>query len=255
MFNGKRLSNVSTADIEAYVQARQASGAANATANRELAALKRMFRLAIRAGKLYHRPYIPMLREDNVCQGFFEREAFESVRKHLPEELRPLVTFAFVTGWRVPSEVLTLQWRQVDMIAGTIHLEPGTTKNGLGRTFVFTDIDELREALELLRERHDTLRKQGMLCPWVFHRAGRQIRDFRRVWQSACQAAGCPGRVVHDLRRTAVHNLERAGIPRHVAMQMTGHLTESVYRRYDIVSHEDLVLAGRKLNRAMCTAK
>lgn len=250
-FTRWRMANLTTPNVQAYVQHRQEDGAANATINRELAALKRMFTLAVQAGKLIHRPYIPMLAEDNVRQGFFERDAFESVRSHLPEELQGVVTFAYVTGWRVPSEVLTLQWHQVDMELGTVRLEPGTTKNRRGRTFVFADLTDLRLALEAQRDRHEELRQRGTICPWVFHRNGTPIRDFRGAWKTACRLAGCPGRVPHDLRRSAVRNLERAGVPRHVAMQMTGHKTESVYRRYDIVSHDDLAAAGRRLNTAM----
>ena len=73
------------------------------------------------------------------------------------------------------------------------------------------------------------------------------IRDFRKVWKNACAAAGVPGRIPHDLRRTAVRNLERAGVPRSVAMQLTGHKTESVYRRYAIVSESDLAEGTAKL--------
>jgi len=82
--------------------------------NRELATLKRMFSLAKQAGKLHGMPHIEKLREDNVRRGFFEREQFEAVRANLPVELQAVVTFAYITGWRLKSEVLPLEWRQVD---------------------------------------------------------------------------------------------------------------------------------------------
>ncbi len=72
-------------------------------------------------------------------------------------------------------------------------------------------------------------------------------RGFSKRWQTACKNAGVPGRLLHDFRRTAVRNLERAGVARSVAMKMTGHKTESVYRRYAIVSDADLQEASRKL--------
>src|SRR6185312_2356136 len=115
-----------------------------ATINRELAALKRMFTLAIRSAKLMHRPHIPMLREDNTRRGFFERAQFEAVRAHLPLPLQAVATFAYYTGWRTKSEILPLKWSQVDRVAGIVRLEPGTTKNREGRTFKYSEIAELR---------------------------------------------------------------------------------------------------------------
>lgn len=109
--------------------------------NRELAALKRAGSLAARAtpSKLHVRPFIiPMLAEDNTREGFFEREQFEAVRRHLPEALRPFVTVAYITGWRVPSELLPLMWSRVDFKAGTLRLDAGTTQNKDGRMFVIT---------------------------------------------------------------------------------------------------------------------
>jgi integrase len=88
--------------------------------------------------KLLMKPHIPMLKENNVRTGFFEREQFLSVQKHVPEDLRPLMAFFYLTGWR-HSEVLALQWRHVDLVAGRVSLDPGTTKNDAGRTFPFTD--------------------------------------------------------------------------------------------------------------------
>ena len=88
---------------------------------------------------------------------------------------------------------------------------------------------------------------KGIICPWVFHRNGKPIRQFRGAWKKACAAAGCIGRIPHDFRRTAVRNLERAGVSRSVAMALTGHRTEAVYRRYAIVVESDLAEGLQKL--------
>ena len=85
--------------------------------------------------------------------------------------------------------------------------------------------------------------------PLVFHRQGAPIKDFRGAWAKARTAAGCPGRIPHDFRRTAVRNLEQAGVPRSVAMAMVGHKTESIYRRYPIVDQGMLTDAAQKLSR------
>ena len=227
---------VTSADVRAYQAQRQGDGAANATINRELAALKRMFSLAVKGEKIHRAPHIGMLQEHNARTGFFEDHQYEAVLRHLPAYAQPVVTFAYLTGWRVRSEVLTLQWRQVDFKAGIVRLDPGTTKNLEGRTFVMTP--ELRATLEAQLQATDELqRKAGSVIPWVFHRTkrGRPLKGFRKAWQQACATAGVPGRILHDLRRTAVRNLERAGVPRSVAMKTVGHKTESVYRRYAIV--------------------
>lgn len=274
-FEGRRLVAITTADIRAYVAARQrtttveykafsfvardgltrhvppqkrkSSGVSNGEINRELTALKRMFTLAIQAGKLLNKPYIPMLKEQNVRTGFFEPEQLQAVLRHLPDELRFVVQFAYITGWRVDSEVLPLQWRQVDFRAGDVRLDAGSTKNGDGRVFPMTR--DLRALLE--RQRATTTeieRSTAAVCPWVFHRVGQPIRSLRGAFRAACRAAGCPGRLVHDLRRTAVRNLVRAAVPERVAMQLTGHKTRSVFERYNIVSGDDLVEAARRLD-------
>jgi integrase len=252
--DGVRTVMITTA-ITKFTADRQAAGASNGEINRELAAIKRAFSLGMKGGKILSKPHIPMLKENNIRKGFFEREQFEAVRKNLPEPLRPVVTFAYITGWRIPSEVLTLQWRQVDFNAGVVRLDPGSTKNGEGREFPFTA--DLREVLENQRARADELRRiRSIISPWVFfwfgkragNRLGGPIRIFRRAWLSACNAASLPGRIPHDFRRTAVRNLVRAGIPERVAMTLTGHKTRSVFERYNIVSQGDLFEAARKLD-------
>jgi integrase len=102
----------------------------------------------------------------------------------------------------------------------------------------------LERRLELTRRCE---RAQRRVIPHVFHRSGRRIVTMAKSWRTACTRAGVPGRLLHDLRRSAVRNLERAGVPRSVAMRMVGHKTESVYRRYAIVSEADLREAGVKL--------
>jgi integrase len=251
---GKRAESISTADVRKFILLRQEQGASNAEINRELAILRRAFTLAVENGKLFTRPHVPMLRENNTRIGFFEREQFEAVRRNLPEPLQPVVTFAHVSGWRIRSEVLSLQWRQVDFEAGRITLDVGTTKNDQARTFPLTQ--ELRTLLLAQKAQTEELQqKKKRLIPWAFHRNGAQIKIFRRSWLTACKRAGVPGRIPHDFRRTAVRNLVRAGIPERVCMTMTGHKTRSVFERYSIVSEGDLTMAARKLDEAALIGK
>jgi integrase len=163
-FRGRRMARITKADVTTYIAHRQEQGAANATINRELAALKRMFVLAMQGGKLLARPHIAMLLEDNVRRGFFERAQFESVRDHLPEPLRGVATFAYVTGWRVQSEILPLQWHQFDREAGTVRLFAGTTKNRAGRVFAYRYVDELAALVDAQWQAHQALAREGTVA-------------------------------------------------------------------------------------------
>ena len=147
VFGARRMAAITTADVRTFIRGRQEHRASNAEINRELAVLKRMYSLAVQGQKLRHRPYIPMLQENNVRTGFFEAEQFTALLSHLPAELQPVMQFAYITGWRIASEVLTLEWRQVDFTAGTVRLDPGTTKNRDGRLFPLThDLQTLLDA-------------------------------------------------------------------------------------------------------------
>jgi integrase len=110
---------------------------------------------------------------------------------------------------------------------------------------------ELRDVLEAQRAETDRWqRARKRIIPWVFHRHGKPIKDFRTAWRLACRAAAVPGRIPHDLRRTAVRNLERVGVSRSVAMKLVGHKTEAIYRRYAVVDEQSLREAALKLDAA-----
>ena len=236
-----RVKNITADVLTAYVAARREEGASEATIKYELAVAKKGFNLALRAEKLDRKPAFPSLKVENVRTGFFEPKEFNAVRDQLPEDLKGLVTFAYLTGWRVPSEVQPLTWSQVDFKAGIVRLDPGTTKSGKGRSFPFDVLPELRTLLKAQRRYTERVeRVTGQVIPWVFHRDGKPIRSFRRSWITACENAGYVGKIPHDFRRTAVRRLERASVPRSVAMELVGHKTQSVYDRYAIVAEQDL---------------
>ena len=130
--------------MERYKSLRLKDGSAPATLNRELAALKRMYRLGLRHGLVATVPYISLLTEHNVRKGLFELDQFRAILKHLPAEYHALFEIAYITGWRIRSELLTRQWRHVDFSdKGWLRLEPGEAKDETaGREFQFTiDMD------------------------------------------------------------------------------------------------------------------
>lgn len=252
VFAGRRVATIGQPDVDGYVVARQAKGAKPATIRRELGTLTTMLRLAYENGKLLRLPILHKPKEGAPREGFFEAQQYEAVRRHLPEDLRVAVQIAYTFGWRTQSEILTLERRHVDLEAGTLRLDPGTTKNRNARIVYLTP--EVKTALAGQLERVKALeRRLGRIVPSVFphrgkgRRAGEPRRDFRKAWATACRKAGLPGRLRHDFRRTAVRNMERRGVSRSVATKITGHRTESVYRRYAIVSDADLREAARKL--------
>ncbi len=243
-FEGCRVPEITTPRIEVYIEDRLDEGAANATINRELSALKRMLNIGAKQTppKVDRVPYIPMLKENNTRKGFFEHGEFIALRNALPPYLKGFVTFGYKTGWRV-SEIIGLTWRQVDRINGIVRLEVGETKNDEART-VYLD-DELRQ---VFNHQWEARKKGRKLIPYVFPNLDEngKIKDFRGSWEKACKDAKIGKRLFHDFRRTAVRNMVRAGIPEGVAMKISGHKTRSVFDRYNIVNDADLKLASQK---------
>ncbi len=270
--------NIGPADITRYVAERQAdfkdaSGAmlvkpaANGTIIQELGVLGRMLRLAYENRKLLRLLIIHKPKPAKPREGFFERSQFEAVKRQLRPDLQVAVSIAYAFGWRMQSEVLSLQRRQVDLNACTLLLEPGTTKNDDGRVVYLTP-----ELVELLRAQDEHVRvleiTPGKKSPHIFpyldgEHQGERIQVFRKAWKTACVEAMLEGlegeqrterlaeieaalarkekpgllkMLRHDFRRTAVRYMVNRGVPERVAMKVTGHRARNVFDRYHIVS-------------------
>jgi integrase len=230
--------------LERYVDRRQEEHASNATINRELACLKRMYRLAYQASppRVPSIPHFPHLKENNVRQGFVTPEQFANLVAHCPDLwLRAMLETAYNYGWRV-SELLNIRVGQVDLAASTIRLNPGTTKNQEGREVTI----ESATLLQLLRHCVEAKRSDD----YVFTRGNKPIRDFRRRWKKLCTAARAPSLLFHDLRRSAARNLRAAGVPEEIIMRIAGWQTSNVFKRYAIVDRADIRAALQQLERA-----
>jgi integrase len=239
-FDGVSPEEITEERIAEYSRMRlKTDGAAPATLRRELAVLKRMLRLS--SGRLPRVPLVDMPRVDNARQGFFEEEDLQALLPHLPSHARNLVEFLYLTGWR-SGEAFRLLWSDVDWKQQSVFLKD--SKNREPRIFPFKYHPRLEEVLRQQREFVSRWeRRHGQLCTAVFPWGGHAMKKLRRSWQRACIAAGMPGRLLHDFRRTAVRNLIRAGVQQAIAMKITGHKTDSIFRRYLIVDEELLAQA------------
>ena len=267
-FGVLRAKDVTSDLIARYVDARQRQAAKNATINRELAVLKRMYRIGHQATppKVLRMTAFPHLKENNVRKGFLDDNQYRKLVDGTERWFRALVECGRTYGWRV-SELLGMQVNQVDLDQRVIRLEPGTTKNTDGREVFMTDaVRKLLSACVMGKQPDDA----------VFTRPnGKPVLSFRGTWEKECTRAGVgqlvcahcsepndttaackkcgfkgtrySGLIFHDLRRTAARNLRRAGIAETVIMKIGGWRTRSVFERYAIVSRNDIQDAMRKL--------
>jgi integrase len=236
--NDKALA-ITVTRAEAYKAARLAEGAAGGTINHELAMLRRMFSLAKEANLIPNPPTIKMLSLNNARQGFCDPSDFARLLATLPEHLQVIVEFLYLTSWRV-GEARTLEWGDIDLPNRAIRLRAEHSKNRHAR------VVKLSGRLLEVVEHAATSRRSN--CLNVFHHNGKPLVDFRRSWENATQAAGLNGLLLHDLRRSGVRNMVRAGVSESVAMKISGHRTRTTFERYNIVSEGDLDAAAEKLD-------
>ena len=247
-FGERRAADVTAADMPVFEERRRLEGAAPATIQYEFRILRRMLNLARKQGRIREVPVFELPRIRNARQGFLTVPQVQALLEHLPAHLKPVIEFAHFTGWRVRSEVLPLRWEWVDLAAGEVRLPPGVTKNDEPRVFPCAQAGALDALLHQQAAARDALEaRTGVAPPWVFHHRGRRIRTFYKAWRTACVAAGLAGRLMHDLRRSAVRNLVNAGVPEPTAMKLTGHKTREVFDRYNIVSPAETAAAVTRL--------
>ena len=136
------------------------------------------------------------------------------------------------------EEILSRKWEHVDLKGGIIRLLPGETKNDEGRIVPLPG-----PALEILKAQ----RAANPQSEYVFTRKGEPIKDFRRAWKTALKKAGLvagrKGHVFHGTRRGVATNLMRA----RVAMAITGHKDDKIFRKYQQVAESDVKAAGKTL--------
>lgn len=268
-FGSWRAIEVTPESVDRYIMKCQESGSAPATINRRTQLLAQAFKLAVERRHLTMAPQVRHLSEKgNARQGFFTDTEFRALSVHLPPYLRDFAQFGYLTGWR-KGEIASLRWSDVE--GDVIRLRAQNAKNGEARTVtlsgVLADLIEQRKA-----ERQVKTEGVATFAANIFHLEGNAVGDFRKAWATGCVAAGLgqfvcdrcdqstnehkcekcrletrySGRFFHDLRRTAVRNMVRAGVSERVAMMISGHKTRAIFDRYNIVNEADLREAMRK---------
>jgi integrase len=229
-----KAAKLTSARVKGYIADRLKHVKAG-TVNRELGLLHRAFQLGYNCdpplvGRV---PHFPKLPEDEPRRGFLKPEHYRKLLFELPEDLRLLFVIAYHVGLR-KGALLRIKWSQVDLKANTIWME-GKKINRKPEPVAVPIYGDMAKFLEM----------QPRTSEYLFARGSIPIKDFRESWDQACERAGVPDLLFHDLRRTAVRNLRRASVAETVIMKITGHRTRSVFERYNITDHSDTQAAGR----------
>lgn len=240
-FGKIKASKLTTGHMREYKEIRLVAGAAPGTINREIAALRRAYNLgAIEDPPLVYRvPRILSLKEDNVRHGFVEGAQYRQLLEALPDPIKPVFVLAYHLGMR-KGQLLKLQRDWVDIQEGVIYVLGRVTKNRRPKTAPI--YGDMKAWLAMQLTRCQTLAPtEKLLFVWE---DGSPVKNFRGSWEKACEAVGFPDLLFHDLRRTAVRNMIRAGVPDKVAMEISGHRTAAMLWRYNITDTRDVVESG-----------
>jgi integrase len=236
-FGARKLTAITASTITEYQRSRKREGAQNATINRELALLRRCYRIKENRARAGVVPAFDMLPESKPREGYLTNEQFEALKASaLKRGVEWLAAFIEVAGRLANrrSELLKLRVQDCDFENSQITFRE--TKNGDDRRVPMTP--SVRTALEPLCANQAPEQN-------VFRWSDSQpVRDFRETWANVTKDAGVPDLLVHDLRRTGVRNMRRKGVAEEVAMKMSGHKTRDVFRRYNITDDTDLLDAA-----------
>jgi integrase len=198
-----------------------------------LATLKAALTIARKAGLIEHRADFPTLAPGPARRGFYSpAEASAHLAAIQDHDVGDLAMFLYLTGWRF-NEGRQLAWTEVDRSAGVITLSPQRNKMRVGRV-----LPVVGEVAALVERR---FKKRRLGCPWVFHRDGRLVTEyrFRADFAAALGRAQLGKKLPHDLRRSMARDQVRAGVSKPVAMANTGHSDARVFDRYDITAVQD----------------
>jgi len=218
-------------------------GYANATINRSLSTLKRGFSLYKNSGKLNVVPHISLLAENNIRTSWMEYHQYLRLLEVASPHIVNVIKFAYTTGWR-KEEILGLKFSMVDMQNGSITLPVYSTKNNESRT-IYMD-DDIKSMFQNIWNKVSALYPN---CEYVFENKGQRIKDLRTAWKNSCKRAGLEkyGFHLHDFRRCACRNYLKSGCSSKLTMDLLGHKTDAIMRRYAITSEADKKLAAQKL--------
>jgi len=260
VFSLRRANTVTEADLEMYKSERR-KHASKATVNRELSLIRRAFNLGKALKSITRSPKfvnesgnsLLMDESDNVKEDFFEFADFMKVHAHLADYAKPIAEYGYTFGQR-KEEILSILWKQtdkknwIDRVNCVITLSARKTKNKKTQRIYYGKNTGIVDLIEKQYQRKLQIEEStGVEVTHVFfHNDGRAVKSFRGSWDAACAASGID-LCFHDLRRTAVRNLIRNGVPEKIAMQISGHKTRSIIDRYNIVNENDLEIAASKV--------
>jgi integrase len=241
------------ADIKRHIDRRIVAEVSNSTINQELSSLRRAFNIAIKDEVLTKMPcfdelFLPL---DNVREGFVEDSVYRLLLVELPDHVKLPWCFGYHLGIR-SGELLKYQWSWLDWTADPWPLitVPGVigktraTKQRITKNKKLRQIPVYGDMIEMTKMAYQA-RDQD--CPYIFQRKGQQVKSFRKAFENTRERLGMESLIFHDLRRTAVRNMDMEGIPRAMAKQVTGHKTDSSYERYGIGLAKDTQQVGTRM--------